>query len=437
MSRVGICMRTSSALTALFLVSCDDAVRPNVPFPGSMAIEIVTGDRQYALPGTWLREPLDVLVMHAVTGEPVPGVTVQWRVAAGPPGAHIEPSSAITDEQGHASARLLLGQEAGEHTIEATFLGLRREPARFIALGSTGLTVFALQPRRVRAGDTLVIEGAGFGARAADHIVMFDSVPAAAVSVAPTVLRVVVPPCLTSRSAQLHVRMGEIASNRVGIEVLEGADLLDLQLRPGMAQHFRAVEAARCMRLHGAAGARYLLIPFNASEQATGKVSFQLSALTHDPQVPTNRIVTRLQQSLAHTATWEGKLRQEQRARSARVRAQLRVLVPAARNSGNAPPAIGDRRGFGVFRWNLPAMQVMAEVKAVGVRAIIYQDIATPAAGFTSEDFAAMVRTFDEQIYPTNVAAFGTEPDVNGDDRVIILLSPAVNRLTPAGSKRK
>ena len=40
---------------------------------------------------------------------------------------------------------------------------------------------------------------------------------------------------------------------------------------------------------------------------------------------------------------------------------------------------------------------------------------------------------FENSIYPTNTSSFGSEPDINHDGKVVILLTPVVNELTPPG----
>jgi len=77
---------------------------------------------------------------------------------------------------------------------------------------------------------------------------------------------------------------------------------------------------------------------------------------------------------------------------------------------------------------------VRAVVRGVGARAIVAQDIAAPANGFSDADFAAITREFDTLVHPTVVRWFGEVPDINADGKVVLLFTPAINRLTPPGS---
>lgn len=70
-----------------------------------------------------------------------------------------------------------------------------------------------------------------------------------------------------------------------------------------------------------------------------------------------------------------------------------------------------------------------------GSRCIIYADVDTLSDNnLTQSDFNDFGAQFDNQIDPTNVQYFGGYSDVDGNGRVIILVTPVVNLLTPPGS---
>lgn len=103
----------------------------------------------------------------------------------------------------------------------------------------------------------------------------------------------------------------------------------------------------------------------------------------------------------------------------------------------SAIPAIGDQTNFKV-----PAQTdacntfttITAAVKYVNDKVIIYSDVASPANGFTFTDYQQIGDEFSSLIYPTDVSYFGTPLDQDNNGRIIILYTPAVNRLTPANS---
>lgn len=77
---------------------------------------------------------------------------------------------------------------------------------------------------------------------------------------------------------------------------------------------------------------------------------------------------------------------------------------------------------------------IQADLRFTGAHTLLYVDTETPAANLAQADIDNLGRAFDERIYDGNRAAFGNESDINADGRVTILMSPGVNRLTPAGS---
>ena len=70
----------------------------------------------------------------------------------------------------------------------------------------------------------------------------------------------------------------------------------------------------------------------------------------------------------------------------------------------------------------------------VGSRAVLYVDETSPVGGLAPDDLEDFARRFDEVIYPTVTDAFGSESDLDGNQRVVILFTPTVNRLTARGS---
>jgi hypothetical protein len=104
------------------------------------------------------------------------------------------------------------------------------------------------------------------------------------------------------------------------------------------------------------------------------------------------------------------------------------VMPPAA------PPALGDRDSFNVCA--TPACssftRVGATVTYVGAPGIIYLDDKqnSGAEQFIAADFQQLGQLFDNYLYPTDTTAFGRESDINHDQHIAILMTPAVNALT-------
>ena len=79
-------------------------------------------------------------------------------------------------------------------------------------------------------------------------------------------------------------------------------------------------------------------------------------------------------------------------------------------------------------------LTVRAVVKAVGKKSQIVQDVNASTNGFTAADFTAIAAEFDDLIYKTDTAWFGSPTDINKDGRITILYTPEVNKFTPKGS---
>lgn len=82
----------------------------------ALDISIVSGDRQDGVPGAMLLQPL-VVAVKDLNGVPAPGVTVTFAASAG---TRLEPTTAVTDQQGMASATLRMANAAGIVLATAT-----------------------------------------------------------------------------------------------------------------------------------------------------------------------------------------------------------------------------------------------------------------------------------------------------------------------------
>jgi hypothetical protein len=71
----------------------------------------------------------------------------------------------------------------------------------------------------------------------------------------------------------------------------------------------------------------------------------------------------------------------------------------------------------------------------VGSRGIFLEDAGNPTGGPTTAEYEAMSRSFDDLVYPTITANFGVPTDIDGNGRVMILFTRAVNELTPRDSE--
>ena len=66
-----------------------------------------------------------------------------------------------------------------------------------------------------------------------------------------------------------------------------------------------------------------------------------------------------------------------------------------------------------------------------GTNILVYVDNQSPTAGgFTDTEYAAFGRQFDLDLFPIDVAAFGSTSDIDANGKTFVLFTPIVNRLT-------
>jgi hypothetical protein len=110
-------------------------------------------------------------------------------------------------------------------------------------------------------------------------------------------------------------------------------------------------------------------------------------------------------------------------------------VVPSA---AVAPPALGSPRTFKVLASLDPNSNkfddVTATLRFAGSNILIYVDQAAPVApkGFSDAQLDSLGKLFDQDLYKIDVDAFGQPSDIDLNGRVIVLLTPTVNKLTPA-----
>jgi hypothetical protein len=195
-------------------------------------------------------------------------------------------------------------------------------------------------------------------------------------------------------------------------------------------------------------GGTYVIVPqFATATAPLTPVPFTLQAGT--AANATANVVVASKRMLPATVGATADLGQMQRQFEGMLRRREHSLVSAARASGTAngplanrvlasvtPPALGSTRTFKV-RNSLTGSGTATDtavLKYAGTHLLIYQsqNAPTPPNGFTDLQIAAFGNTFDLNLYTIDVATFGAPTDIDGNGRVIVLLSPLINKLTPA-----
>lgn len=220
-----------------------------------------------------------------------------------------------------------------------------------------------------------------------------------------------------------------------------------VSLRRGEVQSFSGATAVSCIGIPAASETQeYLFVAANATSNGSDVWTYQvgsaLGASSASPSVAS--APSRASEAPDFRSAFEDGLRRNERAllggRSigALGRAAAASFGAHAMAAARSAPRIGDIMSYRVGDAASTDLctryaTVQAVVKAVGTRSIVAIDLSAPA-GFSDDDFKAVAAEFDQVIYPVDAQWFGNATDVNADQRITILYTPIINRLSPPGA---
>ena len=424
-------------LALTLFAACDD--EPTGTRQG-YTLRIESGDEQFAGFGQELENPLRVIVENSRTGDPVAGIAVEWSVIEGED-AELIPTQSTSDGNGVASTFLVLGSADSQYRVRATVADLVGPSPTFVANAVSPANIDSVAPGSAVAGATLVIHGDGFDVNADNNTVLIAGFRATVTSASATQLTVIVPECTPTRAdAEVRVDRGIVESNVATLDVT-GTGAAPVSMSIGEVMYLDDAAAASCIRLAATSGGRYLLLLQNATSVGGQELPWRLTAALSAPFAAPDRFAS----SMAPAASFDGTPRRaatpqerldfelRELEAAAAFRAPRRIAPPASPRAVD-PPEIGDRRDFWVFRRAGEYERVTAIVRHVSDHAVLYEDVDAPGNGFGTGDFEAFGALFDDPIYETLTAVYGQPSDVDDNDRISILFTPVVNRLTPANS---
>jgi hypothetical protein len=199
-----------------------------------------------------------------------------------------------------------------------------------------------------------------------------------------------------------------------------------------------------CVRLPpaGQDGAEYLYVAVatEARENSRGvEAPYDLSATRAESTATvTATVMPPLLQAFRSAGTaqeFHQRLRAMEQELSESPQAMLFNGLSAAA-AAQGPPSLGQQRTFNVLRSNTVTgrlqsdyVQVTGTAKYVGTHAAIFLDDSAPTPTYSQSDIAHIGSMFDQYLYPADVAAFGSESDINGDGLILVLLSDRVTKL--------
>ncbi|HSG86276.1 MAG TPA: hypothetical protein VLA23_08050, partial [Candidatus Limnocylindrales bacterium] len=424
------------ALVAAFALAaaCGDGDGSTGLDPDQYELVAVSGSGQSGIARTVLPEPMVVTVRRLDTGAGEKGVSLSWSVTQG----NGEPTrgSAVTDEDGRASTRLVLGS-AGDHQVRASVAGL--DPVFIGSLTSLPAPAIQSLPAGTVAPDDTIDVIVSDLEPGMPVEVLFDGVAgviAERQDGSPATLATVVPApvgaCPGTRAVDVRLRVDGFSSATRSLTVSVPAEPFQV----GQVLVMQGSSEVDCALLPADGGtAKYLLVALSAEFENDGnfQVTLGASGVAFQP-------VDGFQPSV------RSSLDTRLRAFEQRLLARGRAVAPRPARTAQlfAQPQVGSTRQFWVIN-NLDSLdgdlgaadfdRVTATLEYVGVHSLLYVDDAAPAQGLTESDIQRLGDLYDHILYESDVDFFGEPSDVDNNDQVIILLSPTVNGLTPEGSE--
>ncbi|HEX6068367.1 MAG TPA: Ig-like domain-containing protein [Longimicrobiaceae bacterium] len=218
----------------------------------------------------------------------------------------------------------------------------------------------------------------------------------------------------------------------------EGCDVAPVTMAVGQVRRFTG-GAALDLCLQG--GAEYALVAANATGGATTTlVSAEGVTAPVGPPSPSlapSLNIAPLTRSTAReplSVSFERELRRRERAQLSPAAARLaRNGFRAAQAA--APLAEGDLMQLNASTDCQATSPRTGRIRYIGERSIIVADTANPGGGFTAQDYARFGMTYDTLLHQVVTSNFGSPAGMNGESRVVIFFTRAVNELTPADAE--
>jgi hypothetical protein len=342
------------------------------------------------------------------------------------------------------------------------------------ACGGDGVTptpdppeISSVSPNPIVEGQTAVLTGANFSEISASNTVKLDNLTLSVTEASATSLTVIVPAgCGPLRSASLQVTAGGAVGSAFDVTVAPdpaGAATQDVELAVGEQVVFR--QPRHCLGLPTNGGAAQYLVGVQSTGRngaatrevtVTGILSGAPTAVSSGPvaakalnvlprfnplpedfgENSASRLIQRHYQR--HDALMADLIRPVRNAAvrnaagafagTSPQRAPARVVVDGSEMVGDSVDLRVRRLGG-----NCSAVftdTVTAQLRVKTARSMWWVDVDNPADGFLDTDLQAMSVLFDDVIYATEVAEFGDVGDLDGNERIAILITKKINEDT-------
>lgn len=408
-----------------------------------------SGDGQSAT----VEEPVDdslVVRVRDQFGDPLPDAIVEFEVTRGASaGPTVDPDSTRTDSAGRAATALTLGAKNGTYAVAALTAA---DTVAFEATASGGseflLAIDSVRPSPLQAGESATVFGDGFDPSPSGNTVLVDGESATVTGATSDELQLDVPTytdeCLPGRPVDVEVIVSPDSAPPVTEELEPSVD--PVQLAAGEDTVLSGPSAVNCVLLPGAsAGSAEYEVVATATPQtlgnnlmdlsvngraAGGSPSRAASTLPTSPGGPGDR--TELPDWRRTQYEFDRRLRERGRARLPDVRARSRSAPSMSRNVGRITPDVasqGDSTDFAVSCTSQESVRAVA--RTVSDAAVIYEDtvMESTGKGFTQAQYDSIAARFDTLTFAVDTTYFGAPADIDENGRVVMLFTPAVNRL--------
>jgi hypothetical protein len=422
-------------LTALFTATAEAGA--------PVAISPESGNNQSAYRGSKLPDLLVVLLRDQFANG-VSNQLVQFAAVTG--NGSVDSAVAFTDATGRARSGWVLGTDLGTQTAQAVAQGVTGSPVTFSA-EAHNLNVASVSPDPIVLGGTATITGTGFDAAPGNNVVTIGGIGVSVTAASATQLDVAVPDaCLPAGPVAIQVAVAPFTSAPDTNNIMPQSSLLMSVGEQVIVQD----PDDFCLQFAEATGFEsYLIGVQSTSEAVTSVTPITLSsalplgsaapAPSPSPSLRASR-TGRVPLSLVETAR-SRRLRQH-RAAEANLREldqrnfeTLRYQRPLPQRTSPGDAAIdpnadvGDTVQVRVISDNSCSdfTEITTVVQARGDKGIFLEDIANPSPGYTLADFQSLSTQFEDFIYDTDVAYFGTPLDQDANSRAVIVVTKEVN----------
>ncbi len=368
-------------------------------------------------------------------GNVLTGRTVTWSSS----------SSAVATV--NASGRVQ-GVAPGNANITATSDGIAAVAAISV-LSLTTPVISSISPSPMREGEEAVITGINFSPASQSNFVRVDGVTTQVLQATSTTLRIMVPSgqCLPEGPLELRVTVAGETSPAFS-HSFRPDSVLSMQVG-----EFRRIASPNnlCFRLPATAADEAYLVGVQSTTPTaatvtpvrfTSRIGTPVAAgVTASPirspvrnllRAPSDRWALHAEAKAALRAMEERSPGSLVSGGTARATAAFSAGRAPARVSGNVQP--GDRIGIALPDIRTEGfcdefVPIETVVRRVGEGAIWLEDVENPEGGFTTQNFEALSAQFDADILPAISSYFGEPTDLDGNGRIVIVVSRQVNRL--------